>query len=167
MISFRLRPKFELTSTLTKEDLLQLIKEKVGDSSNVSKFDFVFYQDHFRMRVKKEDQHYWSPELEVTLESYEEGSKIRGRYGPHHNVWTLFTLLYLAIIILLFFISMFGISRLGLGLSAKILWGIPVLLGFAVFLYFVGQIGQKLGTDQTLALHHFFEELVDQKIHID
>jgi hypothetical protein len=36
----------------------------------------------------------------------------------------------------------------------------------ATGLYFVSQIGQKLGAEETFALHHFVEENLGVKIHI-
>jgi hypothetical protein len=36
----------------------------------------------------------------------------------------------------------------------------------AVILYVFSQVGQKLGAEQTFTLHHFFEEVVHQKVHI-
>jgi hypothetical protein len=129
-------------------------------------FDVVEIPGHIILKIKKEAQHYWSPQLNLALEEVDDGTLIRGRYEPHHNVWTLFILIYLALSILALFVFIFGASQWGLGLPAKILWLIPVLLAMAAGLYFVSQIGQKLGAEETFALHHFVEENLGVKIHI-
>ncbi|MBX2872723.1 MAG: hypothetical protein KTR30_11500 [Saprospiraceae bacterium] len=121
-------------------------------------------EGHIILKVLPDEAHYWSPQLSILLDEEEEQTLIRGRYGPKPNVWTLFTMSYLAISILSVFISIIGFSRLSLGLSADILWVLPVLAVAAIALYISSQLGQKLGAEQTFTLHHFFEEVLGQKI---
>ena len=167
MTSFRIRPKFEVTTDLSKDDLITKVKEKIIHPSRASECDVVILNERIKLKIKKEDQHYWSPVLTVYLYEQEEGGTLlRGRYGPHQNVWTLFTLLYLALSILILFVAIYGFSRMSLGMSYQVLWVLPGLFGFAIFLYLLSQVGQKLGAEETFTLHHFFEELLDRKIHI-
>jgi hypothetical protein len=167
MTSFRIRPKFEVISEKSKEHLIKEIKDKALHPNRTSECDVLILKERIKLKIKKEDQHYWSPVLTVYLYEEEDGGTLlRGRYGPHQNVWTLFTLLYLALSILFLFVSIYGFSRMSLGLSYQVLWILPVLLGIAILLYLSSQIGQKLGAEETFTLHHFFEELLDQKIHI-
>ncbi len=166
MTSFRIRPKFEIEHEMSIPQMTNRIKEVLVQEGNP--FDAVETPGHLILKVKKEDQHYWSPQLNLMFIETEgnSGIKIKGRYEPHHNVWTLFILLYLAIAILILFLSIIGFSRMGLGMSAKILWVVPVLGAMAIGLYIVSQIGQKLGADETYSLHHFIEYCLDRKIHI-
>ena len=168
MTSFRIRPRFKVASEKDSDTIIEEIKEKVHDPKMHCACDVIFIPGHIILKIKKEEQHYWSPQLELTLEEEEKekGTLIKGRYGPHHNVWTLFIVLYLAIGILTLFVSILGFSRLSLGMNAPILWIVPFLFGFALLLYISSQLGQKLGAEQTFTLHHFLEELIDRKIHI-
>ena len=80
------------------------------------------------------------------------------------NVWTLFAMSYLAISVLLVFISIIGSSQYTLGHDAKILWALPFLLILGISLYIVSQLGQKLGAAQTYAIHYFFEDAIGENI---
>lgn len=165
MTSFRMRPRFEIATEDSADEFLQKIK--VHLKQNDDPFDCSVMPGHFYLKVKKEDQHYWSPQLNLSFDEDSDPLLIRGRYEPHPNVWTLFILLYLALSVLILFIGIIGLSRMSLGMSAKILWVVPVLALAAAVLYFVSQIGQKLGAEDTFSLHHFLEEVVGEKVHIN
>lgn len=122
---------------------------------------------HIVLKIPTELQHYWSPQLDLSIEPHEEGTLIRGLYGPNPSVWVMFAFGYGAIAILAMFIAIIGFSQVSLGGNAPILWALPVLGGIAIGLYVASQIGQKLGAEQTFTLHHFFEEAIDAKVHIN
>ncbi|NND34674.1 MAG: hypothetical protein HKN76_18960, partial [Saprospiraceae bacterium] len=128
MTSFRIRPKFELSYPERSAVVIDRLNKKLAQEPL---FDVVEIPGHFILKIKKEDQHYWSPQLNLAIEDQSDGAKIRGRYEPHHNVWTLFVLIYLALAILCLFVIIFGLSQWGLGLPAKILWILPLLLAMA------------------------------------
>ncbi len=166
MTSFRIRPRFEVVLDQPKDTLIDSLRSKIENRPSTPPCDVIFVPGHVRFKIKKEEQHYWSPQLDLTFLEEDVGTVIKGRYGPHQNVWTLFALLYLATAILTLFVAIIGFSRWSLGLTAHILWVLPVLLGFAAFLYILSQVGQKLGAEETFTLHHFLEELLGRKIHI-
>lgn len=122
-------------------------------------------QDHITIRVRKSHRHYWSPQLSILMQPDDnQNIRIRGIYGPMPNVWTLFTISYLAIGTISLFISIIGFSQKTLGQDAPILWALPLLAVLAVSLYLLSQMGQKLGAAQTYAIHYFFEEALDEPL---
>ena len=164
MTSFRIRPKFEVPVEKKSEEIVRILEHSLELSEHP--FDSVEFPGHYILRIKKENQHYWSPQLNLIFEDDDTGCLILGRYEPHPNVWTLFLLLYLAIAILILFISILGLTRINLGMEAKILWILPVLGVMALGMYLVSQIGQKLGAEETFDIHHFVETSLEMKIHI-
>lgn len=164
MTSFRIRPKFRITTPKRRTAILEALQ--LGLKAEEASCQGIAIEGHIILKVLPAEEHYWSPQLSILLDEEEGHTLVRGRYGPKSNVWTLFTMCYLAISILSVFISIIGFSRLSLGLSANILWVLPLLGGAAILLYFISQFGQKLGAEQTFTLHHFFEEAIDQKIPI-
>jgi len=162
MTSFRIRPKFRTTSPIKQQTIIARLQEALQEQP--PQCHGIAIEGHIILKVLPDNAHYWSPQLSILLDQEEEETLIRGRYGPKPNVWTLFTMSYLAISILSIFISIIGFSRLSLGLSAGILWILPILGIAAIGLYIISQLGQKLGAEQTFTLHHFFEEIIDQKI---
>lgn len=121
------------------------------------------------LRIRPEEQHFWSPQLSLSFEKEEHGERtvIRGLYGPNPTVWAVFTFGYAAIGISAMFLGLYGFSKYTLNQDATVLWTLPVLALMALALYIIAQVGQKLGAEQTFALHHFFESSIGQRIHIE
>ena len=162
MTSFRIRPRFRVTSPKSQQTILSSLQAALQEQPAIC--HGIAIEGHIVLKVLPEEAHYWSPQLSILLDQEEGHTLIRGRYGPKPNVWTLFTMSYLAISILGIFISIIGFSRLSLGLSSGILWFLPILGIAAIGLYIISQLGQKLGAEQTFTLHHFFEGILGQKI---
>lgn len=167
MSSFRLRPKFDIIVDSKANDIIQTAKTRLKQQD--APCTGIAMQDHITLRILQQERHFWSPQLSILLISDDESNQtaIKAVYGPMPNVWTFFTLSYLAISVLAVFISIIGFSQYSLGLESKILWVLPVLAFFALFLYFLSQFGQKLGAEQMFTLHHFFEEVIGRRIHIE
>ena len=78
----------------------------------------------------------------------------------------MFIFLYTGIGVCILFGGLYGLSRLSLNLEAPILWAVPALLGLALLLYIIAQVGQKLGAQQMFDLHHFLEGAIEKKVRI-
>lgn len=112
----------------------------------------------------QKEQHFWSPQLTITIEELEEGNLVRGLYGPKPSVWTMFVFFYSAIGFATMIILMVGLSLWSLGNSADILWFVPGLIILLMSLYLVAYSGQKLGHKQMGILHRFIEECLEVQI---
>lgn len=167
MTSIRIRPRFKGVYSITPEQVEKHVREhlKLPDCPCTAKITTGFIV----LYVLPKDQHFWSPQLSLSFEKDEESDKtiIRGLYGPNPTVWAIFTFGYGAIAILALFIGFYGFSQYSLGQNASILWSLPILAVAALVLYLVAQFGQKLGVEQTFTLHHFFENSVGHRIHIE
>jgi hypothetical protein len=124
-------------------------------------------EGHITLKIPAVEQHYWSPQLNISLEESEGGTEISGIYGPHPGVWSAFFYGYAAIGLLAMFLSVWACALWMLKKDASIAWGLPVLGGLALVLYMVAQGGQKVGAEQTFTLHHFFEDTIGGKTHIN
>lgn len=164
MSSFRIRPKFEYSTHQQPDDVIQSVKKKLAN--NPYHLTGVAMQDHITLRVLKSHQHFWSPQLSILLQKDENDDKtnIIGVYGPMPNVWTLFTLSYLAIGVLTIFIGITGYAQKALGEPAPLLWAIPILLGIALIMYISSQMGQKLAAAQMYAMHYFFQDVLAEDL---
>ena len=83
------------------------------------------------------------------------------------TVWAIFFFGYVAVGILGSIAAMWGFARMNLGMSYEILWAVPVFAAIALGLYIASQFGQKLGAEQMFRLHHFYEDLVHDKISVE
>jgi hypothetical protein len=168
MTSVRIRPRFKAKYRMKPEEVGELVRKHMaeldcGCSAKVLPGFIV-------LNVRKQEEHFWSPQLSLSFEVDEENEEftiIRGLYGPNPTVWALFTYGYAALGILATFLGMYGFSQYTLGQNAAILWSLPVFAVLALVLYLVAQFGQKLGAEQMFTLHHFFEDSVGHRIHIE
>ena len=167
MTSIRIRPRFKDVYSVTPEEVEEHVRAhlKMPGCPCTAKIIPGFIV----LYILPKDQHFWSPQLSLSFEKDEESNKtiIRGLYGPNPTIWAIFTFGYGAISILALFLGFYGFSQYSLGHEAPVLWSLPVLGVAAVVLYLVAQFGQKLGVEQTFTLHHFFEQSVGHRIHIE
>jgi hypothetical protein len=161
MTSFRVRPKFKQLSPVSKEEIIKRLEEKIAACPTC--IEGKLMSTHGLLRIKPEDQHFWSPQLAISFESTPEGTVIRGMYGPHPTVWSLFVLGYAILGFSFFFAALVGFARMSLQLSYGILWALPVILILYFFMYLLSQTGQKMGAEQTFLLHHFYEDAIGEK----
>lgn len=164
MTSFRIRPRFRVVSPTPQEQILTSLKEALKKDN--SECIGVVIPGHATIKITPQETHFWSPQLDLSLEDEEEGTLIRGLYGPNPSVWALFAFSYLVIGVLLLFLLVIGFSAYSLSEDITILWGVPVLLALGIGIYLLSQVGQKIGAEQTFTLHHFIESILKQKIGI-
>ena len=153
-----IRPRFRLTSNLSIEEIGNKIKEALGRSQAECIGQVIHGHATIKMPVK--DQHYWSPQLNMTLEKTSEGTRIRGLYGPRPEVWTMFVLFYTIIGLATLAVLVFGMSYMMLGQSFWVIWLVPVFLIIFLTLFLVANRGKSMGKDQIHVIHHFVEEAV-------
>lgn len=164
MTSFRVRPKFRKECISKPKELVDRINKRL--ESQHDQIDGKVFLTHGLFRILPEHQHFWSPQLNVSFEETEDGTTLRGMYGPHPTVWAVFLFGYAILGLASFFIAIVGLVKYSLHIESSILWFLPFLLGGLVVLYFVAQAGQKMGVEQTFQLHHFFEEAIGEPVHI-
>ncbi len=165
MTSIRIRPRFQQIIPDSQEKIESKIKLKLKESQTDCVGSVI--PGFIVFKIPHSERHYWSPQLSLSLEEHEGGTLIRGLYGPNPTVWAMFTFGYSALGLIALFISIIGFSNVSLGLEAPQLWALPVLAGVALILYFIAQTGQKIGVEQTFTIHHFYEETMGEKVHIE
>jgi hypothetical protein len=84
MTSFRIRPRFRVIVPLAPEDVKDRFRERITPGG--APCEASFFPQHIILRLPEDTRHLWSPRLEIALESHEEGTLIRGLYGPSPQV---------------------------------------------------------------------------------
>ncbi len=153
---YRVRPRFKIDVHLSMDDLTNKLSNALNEENAlcIGKAK----SGYATIYVPEKDQHYWSPQLNLTMEDNESGCTLRGLYGPRPAVWTLFVFFYSAIGFAALIILMIGLSRISLEKSGTILWLVPVFIVIIASLWLVSYYGQKLGEDQMIILHRFLEK---------
>ena len=159
MDRIEIRPRFQHNTSLPPEQVLKLLREAL--SKDDAPVNGLIVDHHVYLRIHHEDQHFWSPQLSLEIEPTEEGSQINGLFGPRESIWLMYLFFYALLGFMIMIISIMGFSQMNLGLSARILWALPVLFLLLIIAYFTAKAGQKLGQDEMDLLYRFFRSTVD------
>lgn len=158
----RVRPRIRLESELSSEEITNRIREKLKSDDCYCNGQVT--ANFATIYPPSEDQHYWSPQLTITLEESENSTLVRGLYGPHPQVWTMFVFFYSIIGFVTLIVSMVGLSYWSLDQPAGILWVVPGLFLLFLSLFLVAYFGQRFGHKQLTSIHRFLEDCLNQKI---
>ena len=160
----RIRPRIYIETPLTPEEVNRRIRQQLRDEGRLCSGEST--KGYATICPPEEEQHFWSPQLTITLDTddEEEKTRIRGLYGPKPSVWTMFVFFYAAIGFAIMIISMIGLSYWSLGKPVTLLWLVPVLLLVFLSLYLVAYFGQRLGHKQMTNLHRFLERCLEKEI---
>jgi len=111
--------------------------------------------NHAYLRIKEENQHYWSPELHITVEKTDEGTLVRGVAGPKPKIWTMFMFFYSVVIVSFVLGSTLGLSQWSLNMDAPWLWTIPASIIAWFLIVGAAKYGQYKGKDQLMLLNEY------------
>lgn len=151
-----LRPRFQMERLETKE---QLIAAFTAAKEKHKQYVLSIVDDHIFIRIPKEKQHFWSPQLHLEIRTDDE-SKIRlhGLFGPNPIVWTLFMFLHFVVAILFLGCGAWAYSNFALEQSyTPQLFMMLFLIAAWFILYFAGSMGKKAGQKETNELYSFME----------
>ena len=153
-MSETLRPRFRYYVPYSQEVLEDQIKQGLK-SNNPHQLGGSILKYHMVLDFPEKTRHFWSPQLDLNIEKYEEGTLIRGLIGPRPNVWTIF----------MFFNSVagfFGVIGTIVGMGQWSMenppyafWLLPVSAILFGVVYYVGKTGKKIAHPESVQLHDF------------
>lgn len=154
----RLRPRFKLALPCSATRAAERLRGALADDGYP--FRGNGYGHHFVLRVPEAERHFWSPQLSLDLEDAEGGGALmRGLFGPHPSIWTLFVAAYGVAIFCAVTGLIFGLSQWTLGQSPIALWAVPGAALLAGLTYGIGLIGRRLGYEQVLQLRDVIDDV--------
>lgn len=161
MDSIKLRPrcKFEFTKSVSQimDGFIKKMREphKYVEGSTL--------MNHAYLKIKPDLQHYWSPEIHITVEETSTGTLVRAVAGPKPKIWTMFMFFYSAVVVLFLFGSALGVSQWSLGMKAPWLWSIPASLVAWLGILGAAKYGQWKGKRQLRILYDFMNDVLNQE----
>jgi len=154
----RPRPRFELELDDAPDQVMQRLRDRLRECPDCTGASVGHHAELF---VPETDQRLWSPWLSVTAEDRDGGgSNVRGRFGPHPTVWTLYMFLSFALGFALLVFSSWGYAQWTMETTPWALYAVPAIVVLAVVLFGVSLIGQRLGAEQMASLRTTLEGLV-------
>ena len=128
-----LRPRFKKRLEMDNETVLSAFEKAKNTQSN---FIITRVDDHVFIKIPKDKQHYWSPQLH--LEIINRGSAqsdLHGLFGPNPTVWTLFMFFHFAAATLFMVLGVWAYSNSSLDtpfMMQIVLMGLLVLVWFGL-----------------------------------
>jgi len=155
-----LRPRFKIELERAKKDALAAFDTVKNTSQEVV---ITRVDDHVFLKIPKGKQHFWSPQLDLEIVSFEEGrSQLHGVFGPKPAVWTMFMFLHFVVATLFLGFGIWAYTRASLDEPYAVqllLMGLMVIAWFA--LYFAGRMGKTAGRNEMHVLYNFMKETLD------
>lgn len=150
-----LRPRFQIEIAKSKEIILSKLKKKDEDLFESNQVD-----DHIFIKIKKEELHFWSPQLHLEIvEQDDKSSKLYGVFGPNPSLWTFFMFLHFGIAFIFIIFGIWAYTQWSLNKSYTLQAAIMILMVVLWFaLYFFGRMGKKKGRPQTEQLYNFMHK---------
>ena len=119
-----------------------------------------FAQGHFQVTYRKPARKFWSPCLHLEVVATDAGSRLKGMWGPHPDVWTVYSFAAVGLAFLMAVALMWGLSQMSLKHVPTAFYAVPLLLGVACSLYLSAFIGQRLARPQMDRLRTLLGALV-------
>lgn len=154
-----LRPTCYYDSEKNRDQVFKKIKQQLNESTG--QLEGVVIQDYAFIRIAKSFQHYWSPELQITVREDENNNKVRALYGPKPIVWTMFMFFYGLVLSISFFGGIYGFIQWWLDMPAPFLWFIPGGFAGLILVYAAALYGQYKGKEQMEILKKFFQDILE------
>ena len=157
-----LRPRFKMDFNVSQQNLISKFEENLKDGE--CKYCSKIVDGHIVIDVPIEENHFWSPQLNIEIEKIEdEKTIVKGLFGPKPQVWTLFMFFHFAI----------AIAFIGFSIMAYVKWTLksdysfPLVMVITlpiiwVLMYFFGRIGKKTGHQQMDELHQFMMKTLEK-----
>lgn len=114
-------------------------------------------RDHFILTVAEQDQHLWSPWLNVEVKPRKGGAYLFARFGPHPSVWTGFAFCYLGLTLGLLLALSFSAALSMSGGSPWTLWLAGAIALAMLGLWGVSLAGQRLAREEMSELRAEFD----------
>ncbi|WP_299367718.1 GTP-binding protein [Winogradskyella sp.] len=159
-----LRPRFKFNVNHDNEHLLSLFET---EGKKQSDFIVTRVDDHVFIKIPKDKQHFWSPQLHLEInEDYDDKdiSTIYGLFGPNPTVWTMFMFLHFVVACIFVGFAIWAYVNWSLDNDYAVQLFVTLMMIVVWFaLYFSGRLGKKAGMEQMHQLHHFMRDTLRSK----
>jgi hypothetical protein len=161
--NIEIKPRFKLITSFSNDEVLEKVRVALPKQSEVIG---ILKGNHVFLNIPKENQHYWSPAMEVIVERDENDESkayIRCLIGPRQTIWMMLMFFYIGVGVLGFFGGIYGLAKWNLGKETLLVWAVPLAIILFGVIYFTAKYGQKKGRDQVLYLVSFLYHAIDDK----
>ena len=155
-----LRPRFTLELQESPEVIISTFEKVKNNSEDIV---VTLVEQHVFLKIPKHLQHFWSPQLDLEIFSFEEGkSTVRGLFGPKPSVWTMFVFLHFSVasLFIAFGIWAYTLASLKTTFALQIILMALMVIAWFV-LYMAGRMGKQAGKKEMLKLYSFMKQTLN------
>lgn len=156
-----IRPTFEVVIADDRDAVVGRLRGQLASDRYPVRIENL--DGHFVVCPAERDVHFWSPWLDLQVESREDGTHVFGRFGPRPSIWTAFMCAHFSLGTLAFFAAMWGTAELMLGQQPLALW-IALVCGVGLGLvYWASRVGQGLAHEQMAQIEAMVHAVLDSE----
>jgi hypothetical protein len=153
--NIHLRPRFKMHFEESSQEIISKFKANLKDGE--CKYCIKIVDGHIVIDVPAEENHFWSPQLNIEVESGENSQTIvKGLFGPKPQVWTLFMFFHFAVAVAFIGFSVMAYVQWSLKtdylVALEMVIALPILW---IVMYFLGRWGKRTGHKQMDELYKF------------
>ena len=159
-----LRPRFRLSLPHPKEQVLGVFNDRCDPPFLVHRVD-----DHVFIKFRKEETHFWSPQLHLEINEKDKNScLLYGLFGPNPTLWTFFMFIHFIVGSLFIILGIWAYSNASLGKAWGLQAGLMVLM-IVIWggLYVLGRSGKSRGRPQMRILHQYMHIILQEAASAD
>lgn len=160
MPSLELRPRFKKLVELKAVDIIEYIQVYADNTDR--QVDVTLAEQHITFKIPAKNQHYWSPQLNLEIVEQGQTTIIKGLYGPHPKVWTMFMFIYTGLGLIGLFGLLYGLVQWSLSMPPIALWIALAALILEITFYFIARSGKQLAHGQMLLLQDELNKIFEQ-----
>ena len=152
-----IRPRFELRPQMGFDDCVRALDSAFAQDEV---HDFRVVDRHVDVTVTRAHRKLWTPCVQLEFDEDEEtgATVVHALIGPHPDVWTLYAVVTLHMILLVVFALPFGLVQITLLHNPWALWiALAGVVGVAC-IYALSQVGRRISRDETRALDAMVRE---------
>lgn len=156
-----LKPRFKIERNESKDVIIEKFKKEFSSDNCI--YCTKIIDHHIVIDVPKDEDHFWSPQLHIEVESNEENKTIvKGLFGPKPQVWTFFMFIHFAVAVA--FVVFFVVAYTRWNLNQDYTFALIMCIAMPVLwiiLYILGQLGKKKGYKQMVQLETFLTIILE------
>lgn len=155
-----LRPRFKIDLDRSNAEALQAFEKA---KTTQSKFTVTRIDDHVFIKLPKNQQHFWSPQLDLEIIAHSENhSVLHGLFGPKPAVWTMFMFLHFVVAGLFIGFGIWAYTNWSLDYDYIVQLAIVIITLILWFvLYFAGRLGKASGKGEMMDLYNFMKTTLE------
>lgn len=151
------RPRFKFVVNATPEEVMQIFEKYFSTHNKM--FGGYVNKEIAIIRLRKDKEKYWAPQLQIRTEwdEWDKKTYIRGLFGPRPAIWTFFMFLYATGIGVIFILGGFGLVNGTVNGDYGFLY-LSIIGPFILLAtYLATKAGQKIAKNHIRVLKAFVE----------